>query len=395
MNPHKAAHLVRSFSTAILLILMLWSSGANGSTPPKPHGKFLVYVGTYTAKDSKGIYAYRLDTATGQLTSIGLAAATENPSFVVIHPNGRFLYAVNEVPKYQGKDSGGISAFAIDRSTGKLTLLNQVPSGGADPCYLSFDKSAKHLLVANYTGGNVAAFPVQDDGKLGEASGFMQHKGSSVNVERQEGPHAHSIDLSSNNRFAMVSDLGLDQVLVDRFDRVRGTLTPNDPPYTKVEAGSGPRHFKFHPNQRSAYLISELRNTVTAYSYDAKTGALHPRQTISTLPKDFSGHSEAAEIQFDPAGKFLYASNRGYDSIAVFKINPVDETLSNVEIVPSGGKSPRYFTVDPSGSRLFVANQDSSNIVVFKIDRQTGRLTQTGQVIALDAPVCMQFLALD
>ncbi len=194
MNAKRAVH----FSATIVLLLTSLPQAANAAG--KPHSKYLVYVGTYTAKDSKGIYTYRLDSATGQLTSIGLAAATENPSFVVIHPNGRFLYAANELPKYQGKDSGAISAFSIDRATGKLTLLNQAPSGGADPCYLSFDRSGKHLLVANYTGGSVAVFPLQDDGKLGESSGFMQHKGSSLNPERQEGPHAHSIDLSADNR---------------------------------------------------------------------------------------------------------------------------------------------------------------------------------------------------
>ena len=379
------------FSTAILLFLISLPLASRAAA--KPHSKYLVYVGTYTAKDSKGIYAYRLDSATGRLTPIGLAAATDNPSFVVIHPNGRFLYAANELPKYQGKDSGAISAFSIDRASGKLTLLNQVPSGGADPCYLSFDRSGKHLLVANYTGGSVAVFPLQPDGKLGESSGFMQHKGSSVNPERQEGPHAHSIDVSSDNRFAMVSDLGLDEVLIDRYDPRKGALTPGVPPFSKLEAGSGPRHFKFHPNGKSAYLISELRNTVTAFSYDAKTGNLHPEQTISTMPPDFAGHSEAAEIQIDPAGKFLYASNRGYDSIAVFKIDPSRGTLSSVEIVPSGGKSPRYFTFDPSGSRLFVANQDSGNIVIFSVDSDSGKITQTGQVLELDSPVCVQFLA--
>jgi 6-phosphogluconolactonase len=361
----------------------------------KLHSKYLVYVGTYTDKGSKGIYAYHLDTAKGDLSLIGLAAATENPSFVVIHPNGHFLYAANELSKYEGKDSGAISAFAIDRASGKLTLLNQVPSGGADPCYLSLDKSGKHLLVANYTGGSVSVFPLGSDGKLGNASGFMQHKGSSVNKERQEGPHAHSIDLAADDRFAMVSDLGLDQVLIDRFDDAKGTLTRGNPPFATVDAGSGPRHFKFHPNQKSAYLISELHNTVTRYAYDAKSGELQVKQTISTLPEDFKGHSEAAEIQISASGKFLYASNRGYDSIAVFRLDPSTGELSRIEIVPSGGKAPRYFTFDPSGSRLLVANQDSSNIVMFNIDPKTGKLTQTGDVTKVDSPVCVQFLAED
>ena len=376
----------------LVLILGLGTADAQMVNHPK---SFLVYVGTYTAKGSKGIYAYRLDATTGNMTSLGLAAATENPSFVVIHPSGKFLYAVNETQNYAGKSSGAVSAFSVDRSTGKLTLLNQVASGGADPCYLSFDKSGKHLLVANYTGGNVSVFPVQENGKLGEASAFMQHKGSSINPDRQEGPHAHSIDLSADDRFAMVSDLGLDQILVDRYDDVHGTLTPGDPPFTKVEAGSGPRHLKFHPNGKTAYLISELRNTVTTYSFDSKNGTLRTQQTISTLPKDFQGHSEAAEIQMDPSGRFLYASNRGFDSIAVFRIDAREGSLENFQIVPSGGKAPRYFTIDPTGSRIFVANEESGNIVMFTIDQKTGKITQTGDELKLDSPVCVQFLALE
>jgi 6-phosphogluconolactonase len=375
---------------ASLILLMV-------TTPQTMHAattNFLMYVGTYTAKNSKGIYAYRFNSASGKLTPLGLAVATENPSFVIVHPNGHFLYAVNEVQTFAGKSSGAVSAFAIDRPSGKLTLLNHVASGGADPCYLSFDKSGKHLLVANYTGGNVSVFPIENDGKLGEASAFMQHKGSSVNAERQEGPHAHSIDLSFDNRFAMVSDLGLDEILVNRFDLDKGTLTANDPPFTKVDPGSGPRHFKFHPNGKWGYLISELRNTVTAYSYDSKNGTLQVQQTISALPKDFTGHSEAAEIQIHPSGKFLYTSNRGYESIAVFKIDPANGTLSNVEIVASGGKAPRFFTFDPSGTRLFVANQDSGNIVVFKIDQASGKITPTGEELEIDSPVCVQFLAI-
>jgi 6-phosphogluconolactonase len=380
----------------LISLVLLFAIGETGTAFAAPAaGNFLVYVGTYTAKDSKGIYAYRFDASTGKITPIGLAAATDNPSYVVLHPNGRFLYGVNELQTYNGKSSGAVSAFAINRTSGKLTLLNQVASGGADPCYLSFDKGGKHLLVANYTGGSVSVFPIMEDGKLGEASAFVQHKGSSVNPERQEGPHAHSVELSFDNRFAMVSDLGLDEILVDHFDREKGTLTPNDPPFTKVDPGSGPRHFKFHPNGKWAYLISELANTVTTYSYNSKAGTLQLQQTVSSLPKEFTGHSEAAEIQIDSSGKFLYASNRGYDSVAVFKIDPAKGTLSNVEFVPSGGKSPRYFTFDPSGSRLFVAHEDSGNIVLFKVDQSTGRITPTGEELKIDSPVCVQFLAVN
>src|SRR5579864_6221753 len=252
--------------------------------PVEQHGKYLFYVGTYTedGSKSKGIYAYRFDAETGQITSLGLAAETTNPSFVALHPNGRFLYAVNEVGNYKGPNSGGVSAFSIDRTTGKLTFLNEVPSRGADPCYITVDKTGKYVLVANYTGGSVAVFPVQEDGKLGEASAFVHHSGKGTNPERQEGPHAHSIDLSPDNRFAMVDDLGLDELLVYKFDGAKGSLTPNDPPFTKLEAGAGPRHFAMHPSGKFAYVIAEMGHTVTALSNDPATGRLQTLQTIST-----------------------------------------------------------------------------------------------------------------
>ncbi|PYX46883.1 MAG: 6-phosphogluconolactonase, partial [Acidobacteria bacterium] len=266
-------------------------------------------MGTYTedGSKSKGIYAYRFNAATSEITRLGLAAETTNPSFVALHPNGRFLYAVNELPNYKGPNSGGISAFSIDHATGKLTFLNEIPSRGADPCYITVDKTGKYVLVANYTGGSVAVFPVLPDGKLGEASAFVQHTGKGANPERQEGPHAHSIDLSPDNRFAMVDDLGLDELLVYKFDAAKGTLTPNDPPFAKLDAGVGPRHFVLRPDGKFAYVVTEMGHTVTAFSIDAANGKLQPLQTITTLPKDFKGRNDDAEIQVHPSGKFLYA----------------------------------------------------------------------------------------
>ena len=273
----------------LLLVVFSFQTTVIVSAAPAK-GKYLFYVGTYTEEGSKskGIYAYRFDAATGQITPLGLAAETTNPSFVALHPNGRFLYAVNEVGKYQGPNSGGVSAFSIDRATGKLTFLNEVPSRGADPCYITVDKTGKHVLVANYTGGSVAVFPVLEDGKLGEASAFVQHTGKGTNPERQEAPHAHSIDLSPDNRFAMVDDLGLDELLVYKFDSTKGSLVPNDPPFAKLDAGAGPRHFALHPSGKFAYVVTEMHSSVTAFSADLGSGTFHPVQTISTLPKGFT-----------------------------------------------------------------------------------------------------------
>ena len=377
-----------------LLLVILLSTLLAAAALAEQRGKYIFYVGTYTedGSKSKGIYAYRFDADTGQITSLGLAAETTNPSFVALHANGRFLYAVNEVGNYKGPNSGGVSAFSIDRATGKLTFLNEVPSRGADPCYIIVDKTGKYVLVANYTGGSIAVFPVLKGGKLGEASAFVQHTGHGTNPSRQEGPHAHSIDLSPNNRLAMVDDLGLDELLVYKFDSAKGSLTPNDPPFAKLDPGAGPRHFALHPSGKFAYVISEMQSTVTVFSNDEKTGTLHRLQTISALPKDFTGQNDDAEIQMHPSGKFLYASNRGSDTIAVFAIDPSKGTLTPVDYAPTQGKIPRSFEIDPTGKFLFAANQKSDNIVVFRIDAKTGRLTPTGQILDVASPVCVKFV---
>jgi len=356
-------------------------------------GKYLFYVGTYTGEgtSSKGIYAYRFDATTGTNTPLGLVAETTNPSFVALAPNGRFLYAVNEVQSYNGANSGGVSAFSIDRATGKLTFLNEVRSRGADPCYIIVDKSGKHVLVANYTGGSIAVFPVLEDGKLGEASDFVQHTGRGANPQRQEGPHAHSIDLSPDNRLAFVDDLGLDELLVYKFDSAKGTLTPNDPPFVKLDAGAGPRHFVLHPSGKFAYVVAEMASSVTAFSVDLKTGTLQRLQAISTLPEGFAGENDDAEVQMAPSGKFVYASNRGHDSIAIFAIDPQKGTLTKIDDVPTQGKIPRSFEIDPTGNFLLAENSKSDNIVLFRIDQKTGRLTPTGQKLEVGSPVCVKF----
>lgn len=355
--------------------------------------KYLVYVGTYTNHGSKGIYAFRLDSETGKLTSLGLAAEAAQPSFLAVDSSGRFLYAANETANYKDQPTGAVSAFAINPKTGKLSFLNEVPSRGEDPAHIALNRTDRYALVSNYTGGSVAVFPVLKDGRLGEASGFAQHQGSSVNPQRQKGPHAHAIALSPDNRFAVVADLGLDQLLVYGFDAAKGTLGAK-PQIVTASPGAGPRHLVFSSDGRFLYAVNELQSTVVTYSYDSATGALHELQTISTLPKGFSGSNTAAEIEIHPSGQFLFASNRGDDSIAVFAIDSLTGTLTQVETHATGGKTPRNFAIDPSGSWLLAANQDSDDIVVFRIERKTGRLTPTGDLFQVSSPTCLKFVAL-
>lgn len=373
---------------AAVLVWPLISAIAWGA----PKGEALVYFGTYTRQKSKGIYVARLEAATGKLTAPELAAEVPNPSFLAVHPNRRFLYAVSEMGG--GQKGGAVSAFAIDATSGKLTFLNRASSGGSGPCHLVVDKTGKNVVVVNYNSGSVAVLPLEEDGRLREASSFVQHKGSSVNPKRQQGPHAHSVNLSADNRFAVVADLGLDQVLVYRFDAVKGTITPNEPPFTAVKPGSGPRHFAFHPQGKFAYVINELASTVTAFAYDAARGVLKEVQTITTLPADFSGVNYCAEVQVHPSGKFVYGSNRGHNSIAVFRVDAKKGTLTPVEQTPTQGKTPRNFGIDPTGTWLLAAHQDSDNVVAFRIDAKTGRLTPTGQTLEVGAPVCVKFVPL-
>jgi 6-phosphogluconolactonase len=352
---------------------------------------YFVYFGTYTRGASRGIYVCRFDGATGKLSAPRLAAEIESPSFLALHPSGRFLYAVNEVDNFAGAKGGSVTGFSVDRRTGDLTKLNAVSSRGSGPCYVTVDATGKNALVANYGSGSVAVLPIGSDGRLSEASAFDQHKGASVDA-RQKTPHAHSIKLSKDNRFAISADLGIDQLLVYRFDPARGTLTPNDPPFGKVAPGSGPRHFALHPSNRWLYAINEIKSTVTAFAFDARSGSLQEIQTLSTLPKDFAGKNSTAEVVVHPSGKFLYGSNRGHDSIAVFSIDPKRGTLTPVEHMPTGGQTPRNFALDPSGSFLFAANQGSQSVVVFRIDPKSGRLKATGERAEIAFPVCVRFL---
>jgi len=351
--------------------------------------EYLGYIGTYTRNASRGIYAFRFQPSTGRAVSLGLAAESVHPSFIVVHPNRRFLYAVNEVSNCEGKN-GCISAFSVDAKTGRLSLLNKVSSGGSDPCHLVIDKSGKWLMVANYSSGSVAALPIDKDGRLGKFSALIRHSGSGVDPRRQEGPHAHCVVLSPDNRFLLVSDLGLDKVMLYRFDAVRGALEPNDPPFVKVGPGSGPRHFSFHPGGRFAYQINELNSTLTSFAYDSKDGNLKEIQTVSSLPPGFRGSNTAAELSVHPNGKVVYGSNRGHDSIAIFSVGDKG-MVTPVGYVLTQGKVPRHFAIDPTGNYLLAANQDSDSVVVFRINDQTGTLVSVGTVLQVPTPVCVAF----
>jgi 6-phosphogluconolactonase len=357
----------------------------------KRSGELLVYVGTYTTGKSEGIYLYRLDLSSGELKHVATTKGVVNPSFLALAPSRRYLYAVNEVGDFAGKKSGAVSAFAVDQKTGALQLLNQQPSLGADPCYVDVAAGDRFVLIANYTGGNVTVFPVEHDGSLGEASDMKQARGSSVNRERQEGPHAHCIVLDPTNRFAYSCDLGTDKIMIFRFDTRLGKLLTNEPPWVQVKPGTGPRHLAFHPSGKHVFVVNELQSTVTAFARDPEKGSLAELQTLTTLPKDFTGANTSADIHVSPNGRFLYCSNRGHDSIAMFMIDQRHSTLTPVGHESTRGMTPRNFAIDPSGAFLLVANQKSDNIVVFRIDQRTGRLTSTGQTVEVPSPVCLKF----
>ena len=374
----------------VLACAFIYTAAIFAEAPPAD-GAMRVYIGTYTGPKSKGIYVSRFDPATGRLTTPELAATTPNPSFLALHPGGRFLYAVSETGNLAGKSVGAVSAFSLDPQTGQLTLLNQQSSGGTWPCHLAVDPTGKCVLVANYGNGGIAALPIRADGGLGEAGAVIQHQGSSVNPARQAGPHAHFIAPDPANRFALTCDLGLDQVLVYRLDSARAALLPNNPPFTPIKPGSGPRHLVFHPSGRFVFLINELAATLTVFAYDPKPGTLKELQTVSTLPEAFAGERSGAELQMHPSGKFVYGSNRGHDSIAIFAVDGEAGTLKVLGHQSSQGKNPRCFGIDPTGTWLLAANQNSDSVVVYRIDPATGGLTPTGAVATVSSPVCVKF----
>jgi 6-phosphogluconolactonase len=352
----------------------------------------LVFFGTHAVGAGRGLSAAHFDSDTGVLSKPELVVEAAAPAFFVIHPDGRHLYACNSNDFARGFTGETISAFNIEPLTGHLTLINQQSSGGADPSYITLDTTSRYVLNANYKGGSIAVIKLNPDGSLGERTAAIQHEGSSIDPKRQTQPYAHSIRVDPTNRFALVADLGLDRLFVYRFDAQDGSLRPNDPPFAKVTPGAGPRHLAFDPKGRFVYLINEMASTIVTFAWDSKRGILTERQTVSTLPAGFEGTNHCAEILVHPNGKFVYGSNRGHDSLAVFAVDGRTGLLHLVEHVATQGRSPRNFALDPSNRWIVVTNHGSDNAVVFRVDGQTGRLTPHGQPIDVTYPFGIAFL---
>ena len=372
-----------------LLAAVLTTSAIAGDT-------YHVYFGCYTnAKSgSKGIHISKFNTTTGDLSEPDLAAETGSPSFLAIHPSKKYLYSVGEMGT-SGQKGGAVSAFSISQPDGKLTLINQVSSVGAGPCHISVDKTGKMAMVANYGGGSVASYSIQDKGGLSEAQTFVQHEGSSVNLKRQAGPHAHSLNTSPDNRFGFACDLGLDKVLIYKLDPATGKMTSHG--HATVAPGSGPRHFAFHPSGKYAFVNNEILMTVTSFAYDAEKGALTEIATVSTLPEADRSKTglSTAETVAHPNGKFVYVSNRTHDTIAVFSCDPATGKLTLIQNAPAEGEIPRNFNLDPTGKWMIVAHQNSNTAALFKVDQDSGKLSFTGKKIKVGGCVCVRFLAVE
>jgi 6-phosphogluconolactonase len=391
-----------------LAVSSAWSQAASSSD-------YWVYFGTYTGfkfmreglpwggSHSKGIYVSKFHPATGELSEPVVAAELVNPAFLAIHPNHRFLYAVTEDPLSFGPNfdhSSYVSAYSIDAATGKLHLLNTLTTGGTSTCYLSIDKTGHYLMFANFGSSSITILRVKDDGSVGAQTAFMKHVGSGKDPAFQSKAHPHSIDVSPDNKYAIVSDLGVDRLFIYKFDDSTGTLSPDQPPFVQAEAGGGPRHFTFDSAGKFGYSLHEMSGFITVLAWDAATGSFTKLQDAKSLKPDFIGANDSAEIAIHPNGKFLYESNRrfrgpdmwGPDSIGVFAIDPDKGTLTEVEQMPPGGTMPRNFAIDPTGSYLFAANELTGNIVLFKIDGRSGRLSPTKTELKIDVPVCIIFL---
>lgn len=353
----------------------------------------LLYIGTYTRRGGLGIYVTRFDTDNGAFGPVTLAAEAPNPSFLALHPSQPVLYAVNELVEDGVRGGGMVSAFALDRESGGLTFLNQQPTHGNSPCHLAVDATGSVVVSANYTTGNAAVMPIDATGSLYPPTHIHQHEGSSINARRQEGPHAHSVTIDPTNKYVYICDLGMDKVMIYALDREEGKLRPNPAQnWARVTAGSGPRHFAFTPDQRFAYAINELDSTVNGFAFDSADGSLKDVCRLSTLPEDFDGRSHCADIHVHPSGRFLYGSNRGHDSIAIYAIDQRSGALTSLGYQSTQGKTPRNFTIDPTGRWLLAANQDTDDIYVFAIDEETGALTANGQSATASMPVCLTFV---
>lgn len=370
---------------------VFWKYNTTMLTKSSDH-KSLFYIGTYAEAQAPSIYLYQLNHSTGTLEQRASFKAGANPSFLTLSPNQRYLYAVNELADFQGQPGGAVSAFAIEPQTGQLTFLNQQPSHGGAPCHLATDKPGRFLFVANYLSGTLSVYPIETDGRLAAASHVVQHTGQGVNSKRQEGPHAHFITITADNRFALSCDLGIDQVLIYRFDAANGKLLPHSE--AKLSPGAGPRHLDFHPTGRFVYVINELDSTLTVFDYAAETGTLTQLQTLSTLPEGYVEPNICAEVAVHPTGRYVYGSNRGHDSLVIYAVNAATGKLTLMSHEPTRGKNPRHFAIDPTGSFLLAANQDSDNVIVFQIDTHTGQLSYL-QPVAVPQPVCLTFWPFD
>lgn len=350
----------------------------------------VVFVTSFAPGEKGGIHAYTLDSAVGKLTPLRRTGGVENPFFLALSPDRRFLYSIH-AKQFGGKENEHVAAFQVVGRTGELKPLNRQSAEGTAACYLDVDKTGKMLVVANYTSGSVTSLPIKPDGSLGEKASFFQHRGSSVNPKRQKEPHAHCIVVSPDNKYAFAADLGTDQILCYKLDPATAKLTPNTPPFAKAPPGAGPRHLTFHPNGKRAYVINELLNSVTVFEYDAAAGTLTERQTIPTLPADFKGTSYCADLKITPDGRFLYGTNRGHDSIAAYRIGD-DGKLSLIAVESSRGKGPQNLAITPDGGWLLCANMPGNNVAVFRIDGQTGKLIPTGEPVSQPSPSCIMLL---
>lgn len=383
---------LRRSMTAVwrVLAFVLAAVSMMAGPTPSPAKDPLVFVTAFAPGDKGGIHAHEFDTTMGNLKPVHHTAGVANPFFLALSPDKKFLYSIH-AKQFGGKENERVAAYAVVGRIGELRLLNRQSAEGTAACYLDIDKTGKTLLVANYTSGSVAALPIKSDGSLGEHASFFQHKGSSVNPQRQKEPHAHCIAVSPDNKYAFAADLGTDEIVCYKLDPATATLTPNKPSSAKAPPGAGPRHLTFHPNGKRAYVINELLNSVSAFDYDADSGTLAEKQTISTLPDDFKGTSYCADVKITPDGRFLYGTNRGHDSVAAYRIGE-DGRLSLVAIEPSRGKGPQNLAITPDGAWLLCANMPGDNVVVFRIDSKTGRLKASGEPVRQTSPSCIMLL---
>jgi 6-phosphogluconolactonase len=349
------------------------------------------FIGTYTSGYSKGIYTYDMNTAAGTLFSFNTPAVLENPSYLVFSKDKKYLYAVVENSEYKGEYGGAVAAFSITPDTGELKFLNYQSTKGKHPCHLCVDSDNKYLFAANYSEGSFTVFPINEDGSLKPSLHSIKHQGSGPNKQRQEAPHVHFVSLTPEENHLCVIDLGIDSIVIYDFDKSVGALKQDKKLTVSLKPGSGPRHLVFHPDGRFVYVITELSCEVAVFKYCKSKVSFEAIEYVSTLPQDYIGNNTCAAIQLSPDGKYLYASNRGHDSIAVFRIDNNSGKLELVEITSTSGNNPRDFTIDPTGHYLYAANQDSDNITAFIIDNETGRISSMGKSVEVSKPVCIKF----